>query len=208
MSRSELLSLGRSTYGVNENSWVSAAMTGTVAAGAVALADVFWLCRTPTAAAGKTPMVIERIRVRFTCLTAFTTPVTANRALGLCILPALPALVGTAPLANNFRKQNLFGGGATDAQVAACNTTPFNAAASPPAITDVFGVMSLAAFGTSGASLEKTWEFNTGSAVMANVIPGQIIALVSPFGMDAAGTFQLAVECDLQALPLGYPVSP
>lgn len=211
MSRSELLSLGRSSYGWNENCWQSSSVSGVIAAGA-ASGSILWFQRVPLAAGvgARNPLVIERLRVRYTCITSFTTPVTAGRGIGFCLIDARPSVAG-AGRSNLLRKQNLLSLGAgsgNDGEVRIIGTTPFAPTGAAPSVADVFASLPLSGLGTSGNSVDREWEWNTGSAAMASVIPGAYLALITTAAMDAAGTFELCVESDIQGLPTDYPDPP
>lgn len=207
MSRSELLQLGRSQYGINENCWLSNAQSGVIAAGAAAL-SIFWAQRLPNSARGKNPMIVERLRLTYTCLTAFTTPVTASRALAFCVLDSQPSFSGVSNYRSLFRKQGLLDVLGVDGTVACCNTTPFTPGGAAPSIGNVFATLDLTGFGSSGSTVTREWTWTTGSAAMVGLAPDTTIGLIATAAMDAAGTFQITVETDIQSLPTGYPDPP
>ena len=43
------------------------------------------------------------------------------------------------------------------------------------------------------------------TAFMISILPGTSLALTNPVAMDAAGTYELLVEAELAAVPVGYP---
>lgn len=201
MSRSEILSLARSTYGVNEQCTLVSSKSNVIAAAQPAL-SLFWSMATPNFLFS--PVILERLRLQFTCVTAFATPVVAGRALAFCTLDGLPSAVGVSNNSSSIRKQTLFSEGfsAAPLMTSVSNLTPTGA---PPDLDDVFAQVSLAGYGTAGAVYEKEWNWNTGSAAMVSLVPGQVIGLFCPAAMDAGGTFELVVEADFQGMPEDYP---
>lgn len=196
MSRSELLSLARSTYTVSGNGVVSVAQSGVIAA-AVPARSLLWAWAVPTSLP-EFPIVIERLRLQYTCITAFTTPVTAGRSLAFGFIPTLGAAI-TGNERNTVRKTNL----SHDTDPVIANTAPVSA--DLVATNTLFARMSLAGFGTAGASKDQTWEWTTGSAQMISILAGTLLALTNPVAMDAAGTFEIVVEANLMGVPDGYP---
>lgn len=203
MSRSELLSLGRSTYGVDENCLIVTSRTGVIAAAAIA-DSIFWAFRPDyPSSILDTRVVLERLRLQYTCITAFTTPVIAGRELALCTLSQLPTPAGSA--SSIVRKEQLFGEGSSAGVALVSNTLPLVYAGDPVDHDDIFARVSLAGYGTAGATFIKEWRWDTGSAAMVNVPTDRPVAIIAPQAMDAAGTFELIIEADYQSLPTGYP---
>lgn len=204
MSRSELLSLGRSTYGVDENCLIVTARSGIIAAGAAA-DSIFWAFEPvyPSSIL-HTRIVLERLRLQYTCLTAFTTPVTAGRELAFCTISEMPTGV-SGQAVSIVRKEQLFGEGGPASIVRVSNTAPLSYAGDPVDHDNIFARVSLAGYGAAGATFIKEWRWDTGSAAMVNVRADLPVALIAPQAMDAAGTFELVIEADYQSLPTGYP---
>ena len=94
MSRSEFIQLARSSYHVSEDGYIVTARSGIIAAAQPAL-SLLWNWQLPNAPTfGAPPIILERLRLTYTCLTAFTTPVTAGRGLAFvklgCVLTIWP----------------------------------------------------------------------------------------------------------------------
>lgn len=198
MSRSEILQLARTTFGVALDSFVSTASSGVIAA-ATPARSVLWAWNLATLSL-PFPIVIERLRLKYTCLTAFTTPVTAGRQLAFGTIAALGATV-TGNNRSCVRKSSL----------AAANTQLPIVANTGPVTADLvdldtlFARLSIAGAGASGNTVERTWEWNTGSAGMLAALADSILVLTNPVAMDAAGTFEVTVEADVASVPDGYP---
>lgn len=203
MSRSELLQLARSTSGVSENGVIVTARTGVIAAGAAA-SSVFWAYQPdyPSTVLDTEPCVLERLRLQWTCITAFGTPVTAGRELALCGLEVMPSSGGSNH--SVVRKQNIFGEGLGGTTVV--SNTAALAIGTPPDLNRIFGRVSLAGHGASGASLIKEWRWDTGSAQMLQVLRASPVGVICTTAMDAAGTFELVIEAEYQCVPEGWPV--
>lgn len=205
MSRSELIQLARSTYGAAENGFVSTALSLEIAAAAPAL-SIFWAWQIPTnpAIIGQFPVALERLRLQYHCITAFTDPTTAGRSLAFCKLDALPS-GSTSNFRSEKRKSTLFGGAPT---VLITNTGTLTPGGAAPSLNDLFAIANLSALGHEGDVFDHTWEWTTGSTEMIALIPGDVIGLVNPQAMDAAGTFCLAVEAEVQGVPSTLPIPP
>lgn len=202
MSRSELIQLARSTYGVGTNGFISASLSLDIGAGAAAF-SAFWAWQFPNnPALGVFPMVLERLRLQYACTTAFTDPTTAGRSLGFCKVADFPTGGGgTSNFRSQLRKSTLFNGGANGVSIS--STSPLGTVPDPS--DHMFAIANLATLGHEGDVFDHTWEWTTGSSQMIALQPGDIIALVCPQAMDAAGTFCIAVEAELQAVPQSLP---
>lgn len=205
MSRTELLQLARSSAGTSDNGLILTARTGVIAAAAPAM-SIFYATQPsyPSTILDTAPVVLERLRLQYTTITAFTTPVTAGRELALCKIEALPLPVGSRKSA--VRKSALFGetGGGSGQVVA--DTGPLAPVGAAPSLDDVFGRVSLAGYGTAGATFTKEWRWDTGSSQMISVPFTDPVAVICTSAMDAGGTFELVIEVDYQCVPIGWPV--
>ncbi len=170
-----------------------AEITGTIAAALAANSSVFAMRLDPGAGAVKA--VIESIRVRFTTIVAFTTPVTAGRRLALFRGSGAAASGGTAVTvatpkdtvypASEFDTAS--GGDIRIASTGALTVTGITFEAAP------FAVMPLVHVGAAGGFVEYVYEFDVRNHPL-ELNAGQLIAIRNPAAMDAAGTWQLAVE--------------
>ena len=117
MSRTELLALTRSSAGVSDDGLIVTSRTGIIAAGAPAL-STFWAFEPNYGSSilDTFPIVLERLRLQWTCITAFTTPVVAGRELALCLLDVMPSPSGSDH-SNHIRKNFLAAGNAGGASV-------------------------------------------------------------------------------------------
>ena len=116
MSRSELIQLNRTTYGVANACYRYTGMSGVIGAG---LADgaVVAAWDFSQFLPQSHPYFIERVRVDVTTITAFAVPVTAGRALALTRLDAMPVAAGTC-----FRTDKSTGVSAVSDQMAISTT--------------------------------------------------------------------------------------
>ena len=171
-------------------------ITGTMAA-ALAAGGTIWSLRNDSSSPRRA--FIERLRVHYTTLTAFTTPVTVSRRLHLVRSTTSSANPsgGTAivPIQKDSTdgdsECSTAGGGdnriATTAALTITGTT-WN--------TNVIRGASLVHVGTAGAFLEQIWEFHASENAPIILEPGQALGIVAGATFDAAGTFQLGVSCD------------
>lgn len=141
---------------------------------------------------------IERVRLEFTCIAAFTAPISAGRRLGLyrgsnaaqsggTSLPVAVAKHGSA----DTSEMSVANGG--DMRIA---TTGLLTLGSTVWETVAFREWSLAHVGAAGAYKETVFEFHASESAPIQLEPGQLIGIRNPVAMDAAGTFQLSVSVD------------
>lgn len=172
-----------------------AATTGTLTA-AIAANSTFFAMRLDPGSAVRA--FVERIRVEYTTIVAYTTAVTAGRRLALYRGSGAAASGGTAIAA-------------AIAKHSASNTSEFNSAnggdirISTTGALTVTGItyeanalreLSLTHLGAAGASRDLVWEFSAHESQPIQLEPGQLIGIRNPAAMDAAGTWQLAVSVD------------
>lgn len=173
-------------------------VTGTITA-ALAANSALFAMRLDPAAGATYKAYIARIRLAFTTITAFTTPVTAGRRLAIFRGAGAAASGGTAVAAatkkdtadGNSQFNSGEGGDMRIATTGALTVTgiTFEAAASR--------VMDLTHVGAAGNRDERVYEFNSSDAGGELVLAqGELLAVRNPAAMDAAGTFQLAVTVD------------
>ncbi len=140
---------------------------------------------------------IDRVRVAYTTVVAFTTPITAGRRLalfrgsgaaasgGTAIATAVKMDTGIAPASECDAAQ---GGDMRIATTGALTVTGITWESQP------FGVLTLVHVGAAGAFVERVFEFHATEAHDAVLQPGQLLGLRNPAAMDAAGTWQFSVE--------------
>lgn len=176
--------------------------TGTLAAALGAGSSVFIMRHDP--AAGNRLSFIERVRLQWTTLVAFTTPITAGRRLELYrgsttavatggAAIAIPPPKNTAYAASEFAAAQ--GGDIRISTTAALGVTGHTFEASP------LRGMSLAHVGAAGAFFEEVFEFAAGESEPICLQPGQCLAVRTPVAMDAGGTWQLGVSVDWHEAP-------
>ncbi len=173
------------------SNYVVAAKTGTIVA-AVAAGSVLFAMRLDPSYAGKA--YINSIRLRWTTIAAFTTPVT-TRSLVITRGSGAAATGGTA-IAVNTKKNTSYSasqfdvaeGG--DARIAATGGLTVTGITWE---TTNLAEDTLIHVGAAGGFYEVVHQFNIDHEVELN--PGQILGVrVGPAAMDAAGTWVLAVE--------------
>lgn len=192
-------------HGTPELGQVGSALTGIVAAAAD---GTVWTFRypelSPVKAGGSTRqsrrLYVQRIHVQYVCLTAFTTPVTAGRALRL--VRGAPTTGGTA--------SNPSGGAAYTmvhkrSDVSASVETLGVGRVATTAVLTTTGItfetapmqrMMLVGAGASGAQYDEAWRFDGVEADPIYLLPGELLAIATDAAFDAAGTFQLQVDID------------
>lgn len=167
-------------------------LTGIIAAGLAADSAIFAMRLDPSAGVRA---YIDRIVLEWTCLNAFTVPLTAGRRLALFRGAGAASTGGTAidtvtqkhsgQVASEFNATN--GGSVRIATTAGLTVAGITYDAT------ALGQMSLSHLGAAGAFAEKIFDFNP--LVHESILePGQLLAIKNPAVMDAAGTWQLAVD--------------
>jgi hypothetical protein len=175
-------------------------ITGTMAAALGANSAVFAMRLDPGAAVNA---IIDRIRLQWTTIVAFTTPITAGRRLALFRGSGAATSGGTSiatavPKDSNYATSefNLANGG--DIRIA---TTGALTVTGITFETDFMKVMTLTHVGAAGNYLERIFELHASESHPIILRPGQLLAVRNPVVMDAAGTWQLAVDVDVSEQP-------
>jgi len=175
-----------------------------MAAGLTANSSI-WTLRYPETAvmpgagpyAGKR-LYVQRICVQFNTLTAFTTPVTAGRRIHL-VRGAPTSATASDPTGgaaftmvrkrSDTSDENL--GVGRIATTAALTTTGFTFE------TSKLRRLNLSHAGNSGAETSVEWRFDGVVADPIYLLPGELLAIQAGANdFDAAGTFELVVDCD------------
>ena len=219
MSKQQILQLGRGALGyfISDNCYRVCVKTGVIAAAQPAESIFLTVCPAQlNAPPGPAIVAIERIRVQYTTITAFTTPVTAGRSLAFAASQSGPNATGGTLLESPVNKGSSFETSYLDdgfgAQVMVADTAGLGNV-TVQANRPRFAELSLAAFGAAGATVDKTWEFSCSGADPLIIGTGggghynttRTLVLFNPAAMDAAGTFEVLVEIDVCELPQTFP---
>jgi hypothetical protein len=197
LARVEVGGALRVTQGVIGDNYSQGNMSGVLVAALAANSCVYGMRSNP----GTTKKIrINRIRLQWTTIVAFTTPVTAGRRLSLfrgvgagftggteigAVASPTSELDSLSPPSQCDSAQ---GGSQRIATTAALGVAGITFEPSPLAI------MSLSHLGTAGAFVEQIFDFNDDVTGPLILNPGELIAVRNPIAMDAAGTWQLAVN--------------
>ena len=180
----------------------TSSVTGTIDAALAANSAVFTMRLSPSG--GTLKAYIQRIRLEFACIVAFTTPVTAARRLALFRGAGATPSGGTAITGSNAQKSTAYsdsgfatsqGGDIRIATTGGLTTTGITFE------TDPLRSMTLTHVGASGNFMERLWEYNDTSCEPLCIQAGQVLAIRNPAAMDAAGTWQLGVSIDWYEQP-------
>jgi len=178
---------GASAYAITGKS-------GIVAAAAIAGGALYAMRVSP--GSGSVHAYIDSIRIKFTTVTAFTTPVTATRSLVVTRGSGAAASGGTAitvmtPKDTAYAASQFDTATGGDVRIA---TTGVLTTTSVTFESTNFGEMTLIHAGAAGGFYEEVYEFSSTNHPI-ELAPSQLLAVrVGPSAMDAAGTFVLGVE--------------
>ena len=177
------------------NHYAQSAKTGTIAAAAAAGAAVFAMRLNP-GYSGK--VYIDAMKLRFTTIVAFTTPITQTRSLVLTRGAGAAASGGTS-LATAAKKDSTYPISQTDVASGGAVNIATTGALTVTGITwesTNFEELTLAHVGAAGAFYEHVFEFAS-RAHPIELNPGEVIGIrVGASAMDAAGTWSLGVKLD------------
>ena len=198
------------TRNLKEKGQAGSALTGTVAA-ALAADGVIWTLRypettpMPSGGLGNKRLYVQRIAVTTVTGTAFTTPVTLGRHLKL-VRGAPTSATASNPSGGAaytmVRKRS--DGSTTNGETLGVGRVATTAALTTTGITFETAVLRrfpMSGSGSSGAVASATWLFNGVDADPIYLLPGELLAIAAGATMDAAGTFELAVDVDAVELP-------
>jgi hypothetical protein len=179
------------------NAFSVSSVTGVINAALAGNSAIFAM-RLDPGAGGSKKAYIERVRITFTTIAAFTTPITAGRRLAI-YRGGSGVTTGGAAIATVAKKhstsvesefETVQGGSISIATTGALTTS---------AITfesNEFATMSLVHLGNAGNFMESIFEFNTNESSPIVLEPGQTLAIRNPVAMDAGGTWQASVRVD------------
>lgn len=179
--------------GAAGNNYTVAAKTGTIAAAAAAGAAVFAMRVNP---GSSKKAYINLLKLRFTTIVAFTTPVTQTRSLVITRGAGAATSGGTAITAV-AQKDTAYGASQFDAAVGGDTRIASTGALTVTGITWEtvnLGELTLAHVGSAGNFYEAVYEFDLRNHPV-ELNPGELLGVrVGPSAMDAAGTWSLGVE--------------
>lgn len=176
-------------------------ITGAIAAALTANNPVFAMRLDPSSAVRA---YIDRVRLQFVTLAAFTVPITAGRRLAL-YRGSGAATSGGVGIAAAVKKHtalassefDVANGG--DIRIA---STGGLAAAGITFEAEPIATMTLVHVGAAGAYIESIFEFAPSESYEIVLEPGQLLVVRNPAAMDAAGTWQLGVNVQWREAPL------
>lgn len=174
-------------------SFTVASKTGVIGAAVAAGAAVFAMRLDP--GAGTTKAYIETIKIRYSTIVAFTTPVTATRSLVITRGSGAAPSGGTA-IATAAPKDTLYPASEFDAASGGDIRIATTGALTVTGITwgDNIAEIPLIHVGAAGGFYEHTYEFSVRNHPL-ELNPGQLLGIrVGASAMDAAGTWVLGVE--------------
>lgn len=173
--------------------YVVANKTGTIAAALAANGTVFAMRLNP-GYSGKA--YIEAMKIRFTCIVAYTTPITQTRELVIARGAGAATSGGTA-IAAASTKDSDYGASNFNAALGGDIRISTTGALTVTGITfDATnqGQMSLIHVGNAGAFTEQVWEWSNRAHAL-ELKPGELLAIRNgAAAMDAAGTWAISVE--------------
>lgn len=175
------------------SNYTVAAKTGTIAAAATAGSAVFAMRLDPGSAK---KAWVETIKLRWTTIVAFTTPITQTRSLVLTRGSGAASSGGTS-IATATKKDSTYGTSEFDVASGGDIRIATTGALTVTGITWEsvnLGELTLVHVGAAGAFYEAVYEFSVRNHEI-ELNAGEVLGVrVGPSAMDAAGTWSLGVE--------------
>lgn len=175
--------------------YAASGVTGTMAAALAANSTILSMRNDP---GSSKRIFIERLRLQFTTLVAFTVPVTASRRLSIVRSTASSANpsggAALLPLGKNVNDPDSECSTASGGDCRIATTTGLTMTGTTLDTANPFGTMSLVHVGAAGGFFDHTFEFHSSNNAPIIIEPGQVCALINPVLFDAAGTWQLCVD--------------
>jgi len=171
-------------------------ITGTMAAALAAGGTIFSL-RNDASSARR--IFIERMRLQYTTIVAYTTPITAGRRIHLVRSTTSSANPSGGTALVPIQKDSTDGdseastAGGGDTRIASTGALTITGTTWD---TNVIRTLSLIHLGAAGAYGEFLLEFSSSESAPIILEPGQALGLVAGAAFDAAGTWQMAVNVD------------
>lgn len=176
------------------NYYGASAKTGTIAAAATAGSAVFAMRLNP-GYGGKA--YVDRIKLRWTTIVAFTTPVTQTRSLVITRGSGAASSGGTS-MASATKRDSTYGASQTDVASGGDVRIATTGALTVTGITFEsvnHAEITLAHVGSAGNYYEELIDMTNGRGHPIEMNPGEVLAVrVGPSAMDAAGTWSLGVD--------------
>lgn len=177
-----------------------AQVTGTISAALAQNSVVFAMRNSPTATASQM-IHVSRLRLNWTTLTAFTTPVTAARRLEVIKATAASAAYsgGTAVTVASKKvtsSATSMADAANGGDIRIASTGALTAPGTITIETYPLATFPLTHVGSSGNNAEKVIDLIGVNDQPWELAAGELLLIRNPVAMDAAGTWQLAVEVD------------
>lgn len=173
-------------------------ISGTIAAALALNSSVFAMRLSPTS--GSIKAYITRLRLAYTTLVAYTTPITAGRRLALFRGAGAAASGGTgvasgavAPKDSSYAASQCDVASGGDIRIA---TTGALTVAGITFEAEPLEMMTLVHVGAAGGYIERTFEFTILHGHPLELNAGQLIAVRNPVAMDAAGTWQIGTDVE------------
>lgn len=171
-------------------------VSGTIAAGLAQDSLVLALLCDPAqggvAANHKLGMYFDRLAIAFTTVSAFTTPITAGRRLGVYRATGGQAATGGTTLAVAKKDApNAPASVCTSALIAAVGALGAAGITREPT---PLGTLDLAHVGAAGARQEFLFELAAPANAPIAINPGELLVVSNPVVMDAGGTWQLTLK--------------
>lgn len=194
-SRVDLVKGLRTTTVPRGNAYAVTNVTGTIGAALAANSAVFAMRLDPGSGV---LAFVERIRLQYTTIVAYTTPITAGRRLGLYRGSGAAASGGTA-IATVHKKDSTSAGSECEAAQGGDIRISTTGALTVTGITweaDPIRTILLVHVGAAGGYYEAVMEFHASECAPIILQPGQLLGVRNPQAMDAAGTWQLDLSID------------
>lgn len=195
LSRVDLVKGLRTTTVPRGNAYAVTNITGTIGAALAANSAVFAMRLDP---GSDVLAFIERIRIQYTTIVAYTTPITAGRRLALYRGSGAASSGGTA-ITTVHKKDSTSSGSECETAQGGDIRISTTGALTVTGITweaDPIRTISLVHVGAAGAYYEAILEFHASECAPIILQPGQLLGIRNPAAMDAAGTWQLAINVD------------
>ncbi len=176
--------------------YAASGITGTIGA-ALTNGSALFTMRNDSASSKK--VFIDRIRIQYTTIVAYTVPITVGRRLHIVrstISTANPS-GGTAivPVAKNslHPDSECSAAGNGDTRIAAAGALVVTGTTWDTAVIKTLGLTHV---GTAGTFAEYLIECSASESAPIILEPGQALGIIAGAAFDAAGTWQLAVNVD------------
>lgn len=169
--------------------------SGTMAA-ALAQDSIVFALRADVTANSEIGVYIDRLRLAFQTIVAFTTPVTAARRLGIyrATNPGAEVSGGTDVVAAIRKKDANASAAATTVTKAFMATTAGLTAGGLVREANPLATMDLVSVGAAGGRLEQVYELGAPMSQEWCLNPAEYLVVSNPVAMDAAGTWQLTLN--------------